>query len=458
MYQTAKVLWGEGLFLRPQHFQMQDQYHEQRLSEALKVLHPYAFGVRSITIDPVLLSNGLLSLSQANVIWPDGESYLAPERDVLPSPIQLDVNSLPDQLTVYLAIPILRVGQSNVSVQEQSGSARFVSKHTPVDDLMTNAETSEITVLQRLGRLILGGQLGGSQLNGDDSAMDGMISLPIAKLYRTTTGVFELDSAFVPPVISIGSSPTVMALLRRLMGVMQAKITTLYGHHREPGQDVIEFRSGDIASFWLLHTLSSSYATLSHFVQNNGFHPERLHQELLRMAGGLMTFAKSYTLDDLPAYIHDAPMNGFILLDQIIRSLLDTVISSRFLAIPLRETRASYWLGSLESDKIDRGTRLYLAVSSAMPAHELVASVPIRFKVGAPDDVEKRVLAALSAVAITHIAQVPSAIPIRPGSSYFALEPHGALYEQMLQAESICLYVPNGFADLKIELMAVMQS
>jgi type VI secretion system protein ImpJ len=454
MYQPAKVLWGEGLFLRPQHFQMQDQYHEHRLSEALKILHPYAFGVRSITIDPILLTSGLLALSEANVIWPDGESYFAPERDVLPNPIQLDVNTLPEQFTVHLAIPILRVGNSNLNSTEQSRPARFVSKHAMVDDLMTNAEVSEITVLQRLGRLILDGQSSGSP----DSALDGMISLPIAKLRRTTAGVYELDAAFVPPIISMGSSVTMMTLLRRLMGVMQAKITMLYGHHRESGQDVVEFRSGDIASFWLLHTLSSSHATLSHLLQNTGLHPERLHQELLRMAGGLMTFAKSYTLDDLPAYVHDAPMTGFVLLDQIIRSLLDTVISSRFLAIPLRETRSSYWLGSLESDKVDRGTRLYLAVSSAMPAHELVASVPIRFKVGAPDDVEKRVLAALPAVALTHVAQVPSAIPIRPGSSYFALEPHGALYEQMLQAESICLYVPNGFADLKLELMAVMQS
>lgn len=453
MYQTAKVLWGEGLFLRPQHFQMQDQYHEHRLSEALKILHPYAFGVRSIVIDPISLASGVLALSEANVIWPDGETYVAPERDLLPYPIQLDMNNLPDQVVVHLAIPALRVGHSNLDSTEQSRPARFVSKHTMVEDLMTSAVPSEITVLQRLGRLILDGQMDGSH-----SVLDGMISIPIAKLRRTTAGVFELDATFVAPVTSLGSSTVMMGLLRRLMGVMQAKITTLYGHHREPGQDVVEFRSGDVASFWLLHTLSSSHATLSHLLQNSGLHPERLHQELLRMAGGLMTFAKSYTLDDLPAYSHSAPMSGFTVLDQIIRNLLDTVISSRFLAIPLRESRASYWLGSLESEKIDRGTRLYLAVSSAMPAHELVASVPVRFKVGAPDDVEKRVLAALPAVALTHVAQVPAAIPIRPGSTYFALEPHGALYEQMLQAESICLYVPNGFADLKLELMAVVQS
>ncbi|GAC1379312.1 MAG: type VI secretion system baseplate subunit TssK [Aquirhabdus sp.] len=454
MYQTAKVLWGEGLFLRPQHFQMQDQYHEHRVSEALKILHPYAFGVRSIVIDPISLASGVLSLSEANVIWPDGETYVAPERDLLPNPMQLDMNILPDHLVVHLAIPALRVGHSNLDTAEQSRPVRFVSKHRMVDDLMTSAVPSEIMVLQRLGRLILDGQ---SQ-DSVDSILDGMISLPIAKLRRTTAGVFELDTTFVAPVCSLGSSTVLMGLLRRLMGVMQAKITTLYGHHREPGQDVVEFRSGDIASFWLLHTLSSSHATLSHLLQNSGLHPERLHQELLRMAGGLMTFAKSYSLDDLPPYIHSSPMSGFTVLDQIIRNLLDTVISSRFLAIPLRESRASYWVGSLESVKIDRGARLYLAVNSAMPAHELVASVPIRFKVGAPDDVEKRVLAALPAVALTHVAQVPAAIPIRPGSTYFALEPHGALYEQMLQAESICLYVPNGFADLKLELMAVVQS
>ena len=30
MFRAEKVLWGEGLFLRPQHFQLQDVYHEQK--------------------------------------------------------------------------------------------------------------------------------------------------------------------------------------------------------------------------------------------------------------------------------------------------------------------------------------------------------------------------------------------------------------------------------------------
>ncbi len=42
---TSKVLWGEGLLLRPQHFQRQDAYHEHCLFKSVKAVHPYAWGV-----------------------------------------------------------------------------------------------------------------------------------------------------------------------------------------------------------------------------------------------------------------------------------------------------------------------------------------------------------------------------------------------------------------------------
>ena len=45
MSYSAKVLWGEGLFLRPQHFQRQDAYHEARLFESVRAIQPYNWGV-----------------------------------------------------------------------------------------------------------------------------------------------------------------------------------------------------------------------------------------------------------------------------------------------------------------------------------------------------------------------------------------------------------------------------
>ena len=90
-----------------------------------------------------------------------------------------------------------------------------------------------------------------------------------------------------------------------------------------------------------------------------------------------------------------------------------------------------------------------------MPAIELVDIIPLRFKVGAPDDVEKFVLSAMPGVKLVHSPQVPSALPVRPDTYYFSIENKGAMYERMLQAQSISIYVPSGIRDLRLELLAV---
>ncbi|PBV29091.1 type VI secretion system baseplate subunit TssK, partial [Pseudomonas aeruginosa] len=102
---------------------------------------------------------------------------------------------------------------------------------------------------------------------------------------------------------------------------------------------------------------------------------------------------------------------------------------------------------------------LYIAVSSsAMQTHELIQIVPLRFKIGSTLDVEQRVVAALPAIPLHHLIQVPTAIPVRSGVSYFEIEPHHELYQRMLDSETICIYVPAGFQDISIELIAVMNA
>jgi type VI secretion system protein ImpJ len=44
---------------------------------------------------------------------------------------------------------------------------------------------------------------------------------------------------------------------------------------------------------------------------------------------------------------------------------------------------------------------------------------------------------------------------VRPDTYYFVLENKGTLYENMLKAQAISIYVPNGIRDLKLELIAI---
>lgn len=446
MTQTSKVLWGEGLFLRPQHFQQQDQYHEHRLHQTVSATHPYAWGVNALQLDREALSHGTLRLMELALIFQDGEIYSAPDGDELPEVI--DLTNIPhahQTIVYYAALPYVKSFGGNFSPLGQTNNAtRYAQTNISTPDLFTQAAEAELSYLKKSVRLV-------SELEPRDS----LVSIPLLKLRRVSTGGFELDATFVPPSLSIRSAPVLFLQLRRLMDALQAKVNALYGHHREPSKNVIEFRSGDISSFWLLHTASAAFASLTHYFHNPALHPERLYEQLLGLAGALMTFSKGYALGDLPAYDHANPGPGFAKLNAIIRDLLDTVISSRYFAIALTETRPSHHLGILDSGKIDDKTAFYLAVSANIPALELVDIVPVRFKIGAPDDVDKFVLSALPGVKVSHSPQVPAALPVRPDTYYFALENKGALYERMLQAQSIAIYVPSGIQDLKLELLAV---
>jgi type VI secretion system protein ImpJ len=447
---SGKILWGEGLFLRPQHFQQQDQYHEARLHRTAALLHPYAWGVGALQVDRDALANDTLRLLELSLRFPDGELYSAPGGDDLPDAI--DLGQLPQSaqtVTYHAALPGFKPYGANFSGHETNGAdganaARFAQLDRDTPDLYTQAASARLTYLRKTVRLV-----------ADAEPLDAYVHVPVLRLRRAATGGFEPDAAFVPPSLTIKSAPQLFLQLRRLLDALQAKVSALYGHHREPSRHVIEFRSGDMSSFWLLHTASTACATLAHYFHHPSLHPERLYEQLLSLAGSLMTFSKSWTLADLPPYQHADPGPAFATLYQIIRELLDTVISSRYFAIALREVKPSYWHGMLDSDKIDDKTTFYLAVAGDMPASELVDVVPLRLKIGAPDDVEKFVLSAMPGVRLVHAPQVPAAVPVRPDAVYFAIEAKGQMYERMLQAQSISIYVPGSMADVKPDLVAV---
>ncbi|RJS91701.1 type VI secretion system baseplate subunit TssK [Salinisphaera sp. Q1T1-3] len=449
MSQHQRVLWGEGLFLRPQHFQYQDLYHDSRLREALADAHPYAWGLKRIRVERDALANGVFRLNALSAILPDGEVFDAPEPDALPPALALD--NIPEATTsviIYAGLPRLRDRGGNVAAdaeQARQGLTRYFRTDGNAPDMFTDAADADLAFLGRSLRLLT-----------DDKPRDEYVSLPIARLERASTGGFQLDDQFVPPVFQIGASEALIQRLRRLLDALQAKIDSLYGHHREPAQDLVEFRSGDIASFWLLHTASSAFAGLSHLLNNPGLSPERLFQRMLELAGALMTFSTRHSLADLPAYDHEEPGHVFDSLSRIVRDLLEAVISERYIRIPLQESRPSYHVGQLNSDRINERTEFYLAVGADLSPAELVEIVPLRFKVGAPDDVERCVLSALPGVKLIHTPQVPSAVPVRAGQSYFSLSVTDPLFERMLKAGSIMIYVPSGIRELKLDLVAVV--
>jgi type VI secretion system protein ImpJ len=439
---APKILWAEGLLLGQHLFQRQDAYHEMRLQRMAFALNPHLWGVRHVQWIEENLANNYLSPLAMSLIFQDGEMVEAPASDRLP--LQVDLSALPideQVFTFYAALPSLKPHGGNAQ-----GDGRYLESEADTPDLFSGAPSAEVSFLNKTVHLL-------SQLD----SRDGFVSMPVARICRLPEGGFELDATFVAPSVSIGAAAPLGLMLDRLICKLTAKIDTLRAVHQQTHATTFEVHIGDISSFWMLNAVSSAAASLLHCSRSGRQHPEVLYEKLMSLAGSLMTFSSKYNVKELPSYSHDEPGPGFARLEAIIRDLVDIVSASKFftIALALDERRRTHYRGTLDAEKVNSKTELYLAITADMPALELVATVPRIFKVGSPENIETLIMSALPGIGLLHMPQVPAAIPARPRTVYFHIENKGALYENMLKAQSIGIYVPDGINGLSIELLGI---
>src|SRR6476619_5193914 len=119
MSQHNRVLWSEGLFLRPHHFQQQDRYHEHLLEQRLDSQLAYGYGFVELLLDRELLKLGKLGLASASGIMPDGTPFSLPEDGPLPLP--LDIGEQVKDAVVSLCLPLRRAGMADAALREEGG-------------------------------------------------------------------------------------------------------------------------------------------------------------------------------------------------------------------------------------------------------------------------------------------------------------------------------------------------
>ncbi|MGK5024730.1 type VI secretion system baseplate subunit TssK [Janthinobacterium sp. RB2R34] len=446
---ALKVLWAEGLTLDAQHFQQLDLYHEAHLRHIAAAINPCAWGVQFARWDLDCVTSNTLQAQALTLIFRDGEVCQAPLADELP--LAVDLGQLPadeHSFVFYAALPAFKAHGGNLATDAVScDTSRYVPFDAQTQDLYTDALSSNVSYLRKKLRLL-------SHLD----VRDAHDCIPVVKLRRKDDGRFEIDPTFMAPSLSVEVDPAMRDMLRSLLGKLSAKAEALYRLQRQPRGNAIEAHSGDVTSFWMLGTVSAAHASLAHCARSGHCHPQQLFEKMTALAGELMAFSRQYAVAQLPVYHHEHPAPGFDALNTIIGELLDTVVSSRYVVIPLDfdKERGPYYQGKIAATLTERKAGLYLAVSAHMPALNLVAEVPRQLKIASPHDIEALIRSALPGLQLVHMAQVPMEVPVRPNAYYFSIDSRGELYEAMMKSQAIAIYAPSTFTDLRLELFAIM--
>lgn len=447
MRQLQKVLWTKGVLLTPQHLQTQDRFLEDALGFQLASLTFCPWGFARLELDQEALAGGVLALAKASGLFPDGLVFDVPGADAPPPPKPLEDHWDADQTTmdVYLAVPEDRPGGQNVSMGHQERSTRYVAEVINLRDENTGLAEKPVQVARRNLRLLVEGE-----------SLEGHVTLPVARIVRSGTGAHELDPKFVPPLLDIGASDSLMSIVRRLVEILSAKSGALSGVRRQRNRGLADFGVADVANFWLLYTVNTHLPRFRHLYEVRRGHPAELYSAMLALAGSLTTFSTDVHPRMLPDYDHADLTGCFTQLDEMVRELLETVVPANHVSLPLRSTEPSVYATPIEQDSYFSASQWYLALAAKMKPDELLEKARHLLKVSSANQIERLIRHALPGVGLSHVPSPPSALPVKLDYQYFLLDRSGPDWDAIRLSRNLAVYAPSEFPEIQMELVILL--
>jgi type VI secretion system protein ImpJ len=444
---TQRVLWTEGLFITPQHFQQADRYTAAQFDRLARIACPISHGVAEQTVD-VHSAEGTVGVSRFRGILPDGTMIDAPTFDEPPASrdVRSHLGADTEKIGVYLAVPVHR---ERTPLSSDTGAAdgrptRLRTHTVTVRDSATGTDPRQVRTAVTNLRLLFDGE------SHDDHA-----TIKIAEVVKTPDGGLATSERFMPPSFCIGTAPRILRAIKRIIDMVVATHEELGGQLSRRGGGLVELTASETTIFLFMHALSGALPRLRHVHHSPWMHPEQVYAELAGFAGQLSAFAGDGKPPELPPYNHDAPYPVFAKLTSAIDKLLaGGSPQTRVVPLPLKHRTAGIYTARVQDDRLFSG-KFYLVVASNVPQQKVATEVPLKAKATSSHKIEKLLSQALRGLSLSHLAVPPSEIPVQPNRTYFEIDQSGEHWKAIEQGKSIAFYFPPEFTELSVEILIV---
>ncbi len=442
MVWQRKVIWAEGMFLRPQHFQQQERFLFRQLQSRSLPGQPFFWGFSELELDTDLLRMGKLGIRSAHGVLPDGTPFQLPGDDEAPTP--LDIGKDFKDVVVHLALPLRRFSGSEVTFGEGSQSpARYLSDVTEVADSNdVGAQPAEV----QLGRLRL-------SLRPAHELTEGWVSLPVAHVVeRQASGGVLLEPGFIPTVVKNEPSSVLNTFCKEIHGLLRQRGEVLAQRMIQPERGGI----GEVGDFLLLQLINHWTGAAQHWVRTASIHPERLFEELLRLAAELTTFDHERRRPEvLPAYDHDDLRRSFPPLMLELRRSLSSVLEQNAIQIPLHDRQYGVRVALIPSTELLTTCDFVLAAHAQTTPEFLRTHFPTQTKLGPVERIRDLVNLHLPGVTLRPLPIAPREIPYHAGYNYFEVDTTHDLWNQLQSSGGLAMHVSGEFPDLQLEFWAI---
>jgi type VI secretion system protein ImpJ len=437
-----RVIWSEGLFLQPQHFQQQERYFERYVETRCRPLVPHGWGFTEIEFERDLLSIGKAALRRLSGVFPDGTPFRMPDDDPLPSPLEIGAE-VRDEI-LYLAIPLRRPGE--IEADRDAGSDELVRHDVRTVQARNATSNSGDPAVLEVGALR-------TRLLLAKDVTDAYATVPLAHIVECRADrQVVLDENFIPTVLHVRAAGRLAAFTSELLGLLHQRGEALAGRVAATGRG----GAAEFADFLMLQAINRYEPLLAHFADSGDFHPESLFHVCVTAAGELATFtATSKRPPKATAYRHDRLRESFDPVILALRESLSKVLTQTAVSIPIEPKKFGISVAIVTDRSLYSTAVFILAARADMPAEEVRRRFPAQLKIGPVEKITDLVRLQLPGVPVHAVPVAPRQIPYHAGFAYFELDQTDALWDQLQSSGGVAMHVAGEFPGLALEFWAI---
>ena len=437
---NSKVVWSEGMFLQPQHFQQHDRFLQTCIELRAGNLRPYAWGFSELRIDEQQLALGKLALLSCRAVLPDGTTLNLPADDDLPLPIDIPADTR--NALVVLALPVRRHGIPETGNEMTLDNfARYRTHDTEVRD--SNGQDN--MALMQVGKLRL-------RLALEAEVVNAYTCLGIARVIeRQPDNRVVLDPEYCVPCLDFKVAPRLVAFVDELVGMLHQRGDAIAARLNQPGVT----GAAEIADFLMLQLINRVEPLALHMSKETGLHPEELYRAVVQIAGEMATFANSNKRPrEYPIYQHDKLRESFAPIIEDLRKYLSIVMDSHAVSIKLEERQHGIRVAMVPDTELLKSAAFVLAVSANLAAEVVRSGFPQHVKIGPIEKIRDLVNLQLPGIGLRPLPVAPRQLPFHAGFTYFELD-RGSEFWKMLTAAGFAMHVAGDFPGLQMEFWAI---
>ena len=439
-----KVVWSEGMFLNPQHFQQQERYVESYVNGKCAALGAYAWGVHEYTVDQELLKLGKISIINAKGVFPDGTPFNFPGRDE-PPPV-LEVPAGTQAAIIYLALPVKRPGAVDVLEKDDTqGMARYYSAKSESRDVTIDGGDAIAIDVGKLRLRLL--------FEKDDLSGYACIGLLRISESREDKNVL-LDDQYIPTCLDCTASLRLNGFVSEMIGLLHQRGESIAGRLA----DTQRGGTAEIADYMLLQLVNRLEPLAKHLHQIQGLHPQTLFNESVQMVGELSTFAaKNKRPPAFPPYLHDNLQATFAPVITSLRQCLTMVYEQTAISLSLVEKKYGIRVAQIPDRGLLTSAMFVLAVRAEVAENVLRTHLPAQMKIGPVEHIRQLVNVGMPGIPIKALPVAPRQIPFHSGYTYFELQRNTPLWKDLHNTGGFALHVGGDFPGIEIEFWAIRQ-